>query len=470
MTDRYLLQDIEDQNTALNKSKYPDEFKSQQIVDNSERLRTIGVEIKDKKEHIDGYIKLWPEDFIVEEIQKDGSVCTIEKIEKEDFINHTENTKSQIVHATLVKCNLSTPEAVNELCRLLSCRIDQIGYAGIKDKNAITSQRISFRNISIKEIQSIKSEFFFLKNISYGKQQIQNGDLLGNRFTILIRKREGEKINEETLSKNILEISHNGFPNFFYTQRFGSFRLASHLWGEKILKGEYIDAIKEFLTLPYNEGCAFYKNLRLKALNVFGDWSEMKKIYEPFPIFFENEIKFLNYMEKNQDDILGGLKTIKDQVQLWVYAFASFLFNKKLSNVILSNETKEKLPLVYSNPDFYKDELLNLNIYPLSFDNIKELNFNLSSNKELETRTKVKFNKVYTTDKNILMEFDLGKGSYATSMLANIINIVSGPPNDFNKERIDIKKSLGRETAGGTLKFFSPIIGDEKERIQILSR
>ncbi len=353
---------------------------------------------------------------------------------------------------------------------MLSCRIDQIGYAGIKDKNAITSQRISFRNISIREIRSIKSKFFFLKDISHQKQQIQNGDLLGNRFTILIRKREGEKINEETLSKNILEISHNGFPNFFYTQRFGSFRLASHLWGEKMIKGEYLDTIKEFLTLPYHEGCAFYKNLRLKALDVFGNWSEMKKIYEPFPIFFENEIKFLNYMEKNQDDMLGGLKVIKDQVQLWVYAFASFLFNKKLSNVILSNETKEKLSLVYSNSDFYKDELLNLNMYPLSFEKIKEFNFNLSSNKDLETRTKVKFNKVYTTDKNILMEFDLGKGSYATSMLANIINIVSGPPNGFGKERIDVKKSLGKENISNILGFFSEVIGNREERIKILSR
>ena len=135
------------------------------------------------------FLKLWPHDFIVEEATEDGEIQTIyfEKAFKKDH----NLERSSMAHATLVKCGLQTMEAVEELAKLLGCKSSHVGYAGLKDGKAITSQLISMPNTSLEKLKVLiefkKNPKFFLKNIGHSEEIIKNGNLKGNRFTVLVR-------------------------------------------------------------------------------------------------------------------------------------------------------------------------------------------------------------------------------------------------------------------------------------------
>jgi tRNA(Glu) U13 pseudouridine synthase TruD len=65
--------------------------------------------------------------------------------------------------------------------------------------------------------------------------RVQLGDLLGNRFTIRVRKaRDGADDRVTAISTEL----GGRFPNYFGEQRFGSSRQNTHLIGEKLLQGK----------------------------------------------------------------------------------------------------------------------------------------------------------------------------------------------------------------------------------------
>jgi len=113
---------IESQNLKEVIKRTPRFFETKTFIDNQDYLEKYGLFIPEKKKLPRGYLKLWPQDFIVEEISLDDELQTIfpDKFrhKQKDFLS-----EDPIIYATLVKCGLSTLEAVEELAKTL--KIDQ---------------------------------------------------------------------------------------------------------------------------------------------------------------------------------------------------------------------------------------------------------------------------------------------------------------------------------------------------------
>ena len=95
-----------------------------------------------------------------------------------------------------------------------------VGYAGLKDRYAITTQWFSVWMPKVQEpdfTQLEHPEFRVLSQKRHVKK-LRPGYLLGNRFEILLRNVEGDK---ELIEKNLGAISEAGVPNYFGAQRFG---------------------------------------------------------------------------------------------------------------------------------------------------------------------------------------------------------------------------------------------------------
>ncbi|MBI2052858.1 MAG: hypothetical protein HYT34_01280 [Candidatus Ryanbacteria bacterium] len=66
----------------------------------------------------------------------------------------------------------------------------------------------------------------------------------------------------------------------------------------------------------------------------------------------------------------------------------------------------------------------------------------------------------------ILLEFDLEKGSYATTFLTHLFRLMSGlPPENIEKETLDPKTVLGRPSLTKTFAKFEKIIHPKTENI-----
>jgi len=223
-------------------------------------------------------IKLYPEDFCVEEVIE---------------IKHKKN---DCLVFTLEKKNENTIDAIKKIAGILNLPFKNFGYAGLKDKNAVTRQKVSVKEIR-KEDLKIDLENIKISEIE-GGDRIKIGNHLGNKFTIVIRN-----VNE-------IEDIGEGFPNFFGEQRLGGNETVGH----EILKGDYERAVKNLLM---KEG------MEKEIEN-----EEFDKLLEKYPDTYEKRIlKFLI----RKKDYLKALKSLpSDILTLYMHAYQSFIFNELL--------------------------------------------------------------------------------------------------------------------------------------------
>ncbi len=446
--------------------KNPDLFLRETFVDSPEFLETLGISFDDEKNFPKGYLKLWPQDFVVEEISKDGS---IETVDLGDFFHEEKKYSKEdpTIYATIVKCKLSTFEAVQELSNFLNIDKKKIQFAGIKDKDALTSQKKSFRGADIEKLKEISSPYFFLKNVYSSKGAVEVGSLQGNKFTVLIRT--GNSFDKEKFNSRLEKIKKDGFYNFFYSQRFGSPRFINWFWGLLILRGEYRNAVLSFLCSEGQREIQYFKNLREEIKKNTDNWDKIAKIIEPFPLVLQNEIKVVKYLQKNPRDFVGALKQIPEQTQLWVFAYGSLLFNRKISEYIRNgNPMPEKLPLILNKDQNdwlpYYDFLKEDQISSLPLKNLTPFSDIQWKKREIKTKIKVDIHKVDFVPEGVILSFSLPKGCYATTFLAHFFQLTTGfPPKDISEKIIDTKEILGDGSLKNLVEKFKEITFSKSE-------
>lgn len=144
------------------------------------------------------------EDFIVEEI---------------DAYPTTGNGSHTFVR--IRKTNLNTEDALSRICERLNLDSRECGYAGRKDKFAITTQRISLPNIAPDKVLALAGSWPDLEilDAQLHTNKLKPGHLKANRFKIVLRD-----VSSESASLIQHELEHfaaEGFPNLFGHQRFG---------------------------------------------------------------------------------------------------------------------------------------------------------------------------------------------------------------------------------------------------------
>lgn len=372
-----------------------------------------------------GYIRLRPEDFIVEEIGPDGQLCTIDLADRP----LVENTDHRTVYCQMIKIGIATPEALERLA--VATRLDRrhLGFAGIKDAGAITSQNISIRGTSYEQLQQASIEAVHLKNFRYGSGAISNGNLLGNRFTLTIRT---EQPIEGVWLEDQLKTIRAGVPNYYGTQRFGN-RWLSHYFGRLILQGKYEAAVWSFLT-DVNAGERKYLALARQHLRERGhDWGFAEQEFGRFAYTFQHELTVVRHLQEHPDDWIGALTSISEQTRLWVYAYMSWLLNQTMSDRITLNQSlPNTLPIALStNPNdrqpyralLERDEVLENYI-----DNLRPLPFIRPQSRSLETVIRPDNVTARIHDVGCILSFDLPTGAYATTILMHLFTLFSSQP------------------------------------------
>ncbi|MFA6195167.1 MAG: tRNA pseudouridine(13) synthase TruD [Sulfurimonas sp.] len=149
------------------------------------------------------------------------------------------------------KKSLSTLELVSIIAKHLGIQNKEIGYAGLKDKHAMTKQYISLHKKHEEAMENFEHENIKILSKNYHNNKIKIGHLKGNRFYIKVKKvnpTSAKKIDEA-----IKNISDFGMPNYFGYQRFGNDG-DNHIDGEKVAKGikkERNPKIKKLLISAY---------------------------------------------------------------------------------------------------------------------------------------------------------------------------------------------------------------------------
>lgn len=413
------LQEMERELIARVRAANPDRVTRERSPDPDFIMGRIGVTYLPSNRP-EGYLRLYAQDFLVEEILTDGTLVPL--MSTASFQNSEDQRTLWI---DLIKAGISGPHAVTDLCSGLGADPTQIGYAGIKDSIAITSQRMSLRGISKEAVDAFHHERLLLRPIRYGSGALQPGDLAGNRFTILVRSSSMDSIDAQL---NV--IQRRGFYNIFGPQRFGP-RLISHRLGQVILKQDIEKALRMYFGEPGPFDVPLFRDVRKALGESFGNWKDMLDVASNFPFTLRDEIRVLEELVQSPQKTRAALSIIKDQVKLWVYAYGSWLMNRHLSACVESGTeppAELRLPLTptgalseyrammeQDGTLSYRDALQQYPYIPTSTKSIPSMVLPSGM-----TATKI--------PQGWIVRFSLGRGAYATSCLSHIFRFYEGVP------------------------------------------
>ena len=257
-----------------------------------------------------GRLKVFPEDFIVEEIPADIQ----------------EDPGGRYTLAFVRSRNWETNRLVRQLSRALRISRKRIYFAGTKDKRAITTQAMVF-DAPIEDIMGLRIRDVSIVRAYRVSKPVFLGDLIGNRFEVIIREIE-ERAQEGALCTFETIKSTGLFPNFFGVQRFGSVRPITHIIGKLIVKRDYKKAVETYLGNPSEiEGEEAYE-----ARKYFQETGDVKGALKLFPANLMFERAMLNYLSEHPEDYAGAISILPDNLaRMFIHAYQSYLFNRMLS-------------------------------------------------------------------------------------------------------------------------------------------
>src|SRR5437867_12614421 len=270
-----------------------------------------------------GTLKATADDFLVEEISSPPATAV----------------DGRYTIASLRVRNWETNRLVRELARALHISRRRIGFAGTKDKRALTTQLFSFENVPPEAIKALRIKDIEVLDLSRSDRPLEIGDLAGNRFRIVLRDLavapdRAIPIAEET-ARQIR--SFGGFPNFFGLQRFGSVRPITHLVGRHIVRGEFKAAVETYVANPLEgEGPESYE---VRA--ALRDTGDVHAALRSYPKSYGFEKAILNHLASRPDDYVGALQKLPFNLLLmFVHGYQSYLFNR-----VMSERMRRGLPI-----------------------------------------------------------------------------------------------------------------------------
>ncbi len=302
-------------------------------------------------------IKQIPEDFIVKERIK---------------LNLSEGRNS---YFKLKKRGWTTLNAITRIAERLGFGLNRFGYAGNKDRQAVTEQIISIFDVPAERVNNLEIRDIELTFLGKGSRKINLGDLDGNDFIITVRD----------LRKKIA-IKKKKIKNFYDEQRFGMNK-NNHLVGKALIKGDFRTACK------------------------------------------------LIGLEADGNNYVNALRTVNRKMLIfYIHAYQSYLFNKVLEKV--NNYKKIPVPGFLTKFKNKKIEKLYSNL--LRKESVVLRDFIINPYKEISSegsernayvslknlRVKWAKDELNSGKLKAIVSFSLGKGEYGTVVVKELFGKV----------------------------------------------
>ncbi|CEG55529.1 tRNA pseudouridine(13) synthase TruD [Legionella fallonii] len=172
-----------------------------------------------------------------------------------EFFDSQFSGQGEHIVLKIEKKGLTTEEVVKSLARLINKPAKLISYAGLKDRQALTTQWLSIHapGEHIEGVDSLAAPGWRVLESTRHHKKLKPGFLTGNHFVMRLR----DVSNPEDVIQRIEQIKITGVPNYFGEQRFGieggNLLKAEELLvnGRKVkdrfLKGMYCSAARSWL-------------------------------------------------------------------------------------------------------------------------------------------------------------------------------------------------------------------------------
>lgn len=315
-----------------------------------------------------GVLRTLPEDFPVEELPL-----------------YLPQGHGSHAYALIEKRNLTTRDLVLALMRE-GLKEKEIGVAGLKDKVAVTQQWLSVPNKYASAFAALKTlEGVKVLETSRHQNRLGMGHLMGNRFTIRVRQTEPDAVAK---AQAVLEtLQRVGVPNYFGPQRFGiggrnavdGYRLVHRetVPGGYHLKGFFISSLQ---SLVVNHLLARRIERQIFDSVILGDWAKKHDTGGVFKVETESEVERAKRFEISATLPLFGKKVKQSEAR--------------------AGEMEQEV---------------------LEYLGLSWVKFASRRGDRRYSRLPLGETKLQATDDGYIIQFDLMRGAFATSLLRELL-------------------------------------------------
>ena len=361
----------------------------------------------------------------------------------------------------------NTLDVVLDIARELGINRKQMGFAGMKDKSAVTRQWICVSNKTPEELQELEDKLHHVKimEVVPNQKKLRIGQLVGNKFRLIIRDVKDPDSAAQRAEEILEQLKERGVPNYYGYQRFGKNRPNTHLVGKALIKGGVKSAVDRYIGHPYDTEPGYIQEARKLY-----DEGKLEEALEAMPSGMRYEKMMLRMLLKekkkkeefDEKSYILSLKSLpKPLSRMFVHAYQSYLFNRVVSqrtklgidqyiegDILIDNQEhlihefdpkeidkgiKEfqahpSAPLFGSKVPLAGGKLGEMEQTILDEEDLRLEDFNVTKMPKLGShgiRRSIRF-KIWdvsaeANDEGVIVGFSIPKGSYATSVLREVM-------------------------------------------------
>lgn len=338
-------------------------------------------------------LKQLPEDFVVKEIS-----------------DLKFNESGSYTYFKLKKKGRNTLDAIKEIAKALGIKEKQIGFAGSKDKYAVTEQIISIKGMGKEKVLRAKVDNVELEFLGFEDQPVSLGDLAGNGFEITVRN-----LDEVSLDK----IDY--VENYFDEQRFSYNNVEI---GRNIVKKDFSNAAKlvdyrrcqEHLAKKKSDFIGALKKVPLRLLRMYVNAYQSYLWNETIARYLKSKVEGASEIVAEVSYSQGKLVFVRNKESLTnldipMIGFSPLVIeDAKLKDVITEIMKEENL----RHNDFVIKQIPELSLEGNSRKAVVAVQNLVIRNTEED--------ELNPSKKKILLKFSLSKGSYATMVVKRLFS------------------------------------------------
>lgn len=375
--------------------------------------------------------------------------------------------KGQNTWIQIQKNGRTTLDVVLDMAKAMHLSRKRTGFAGMKDRSAITRQWLCISNITPEELPDFNEILHNVEilDIKANEKKLRMGQLKGNKFKINIRNTNNPSEDVEIAQEVLESLKQTGVPNYYGYQRFGEVRSTTHLVGKCLVEGDVKKAVDTYIGNPNPEE----HDIHYEARKLY-DEGKLQDAYDLMPKSMRYEKSMIKQLTDSQrkhgnlteKDYIRAIESLpKPLKRMFVNAYESYLFNKIVNertkvginkylpgDIIIDSEehwihdidedtiqddidnfkVNPTAPLIGSKVPFAEGIQGEIEQKVVDDENITKEDFMCPKTPKLgsngirrSVRFKIDDTHVEKLDDGIRVEFFIPRGCYATSVLREII-------------------------------------------------
>lgn len=255
-------------------------------------------------------LKSKPGDFVVRELLRDGYL----------------RTRGRFRVYRVTKRKYTSLEAAGFLARQAGVDAGEIGMAGLKDRQGITTQ---FMSVPGGRMVRWRSPEVSIEFAGFSDEALTSRHSEGNDFDVIVRDLPPSV--EPRIEAGIAAVVEHGLVNYFGEQRFGNLRSGQGWIARDLALGQHERALRSLLGASSDRDDARNRKFKTALTSRWGDWRACREIAGVFGAHHS----VFEHLARHPEDFAGAFRRIAPRVRLiHLYAWQSHLWNRAVARYV----------------------------------------------------------------------------------------------------------------------------------------